>query len=421
MAQASETDKTEGDMTPKNRTLFLAVAGALGLPEAAVAQSSSVQIYGRLYPQFQGSKTSGATAPGTPQAALSTLTGPSAATGDLRYRNEVNSSNSRLGFRGTEDLGNGLRAVWQIEQRVRIDTGNDVWANRDSFLGLAGNFGTVRLGNMDSVYKNVGDVMSFLGVSSGNIVSNSTILSRIGFASRAVQGGEADFHARIPNSVVYETPSFGGFRFQAQYSPDERRTGDINARLQSYGAVYEAGPLYLALAHEIHDDFFGGSNAVASNGLAGLSNTGVAGAHSKDRATRGTVMYTFGNTRVTADLARKEYKETGGAAGRFESYRHRTYQLGAEHRFGNVTGAISYADANAGTCSLFGGVACSTSGLEGRQLNLGAAYNFSRRTSLFGLYSLLRNGSSARYTTNQNDVGAGADLKQWAVGVSHTF
>jgi predicted porin len=421
MAQARETDKTEGDMTLKNRTLFLAVAGALGLPEAAAAQSSSVQIYGRLYPQFQGSKTSGATAPGTPQGSLSTLTGPSAATGDLRYRNEVNSSNSRLGFRGTEDLGNGLRAVWQIEQRVRIDTGNDVWANRDSFLGLAGNFGTVRLGNMDSVYKNVGDVMSFLGVSSGNIVSNSTILSRIGFASRAVQGGEADFHARIPNSVVYETPSFGGFRFQAQYSPDERRTGDINARLQSYGAVYEAGPLYLALGHEIHDDFFGGSNAVASNGLAGLSNTGVAGAHSKDRATRGTVMYTFGNTRVTADLARKEYKETGGAAGRFESYRHRTYQLGAEHRFGNVTGAISYADANAGTCSLFGGVACSTSGLEGRQLNLGAAYNFSRRTSLFGLYSLLRNGSSARYTTNQNDVGAGADLKQWAVGVSHTF
>jgi predicted porin len=132
-------------------------------------------------------------------------------------------------------------------------------------------------------------------------------------------------------------------------------------------------------------------------------------------------MYTFGNTRVTADLARKEYKETGGAAGRFESYRHRTYQLGAEHRFGNVTGAISYADANAGTCSLFGGVACSTSGLEGRQLNLGAAYNFSRRTSLFGLYSLLRNGSSARYTTNQNDVGAGADLKQWAVGINHTF
>ena len=67
----------------------------------------------------------------------------------------------------------------------------------------------MRLGSMDTVYKNLGDTLSFLGVSSGNFISTSNILSKPGIGSSSA----SSFHLRRANSIVYESPEFGGFQF----------------------------------------------------------------------------------------------------------------------------------------------------------------------------------------------------------------
>ena len=84
----------------------------------------------------------------------------------------------------------------------------------------------------------------------------------------------------------------------------------------------------------------------------------------------------------------------------------------------------SYGQGGAGNCTRVGGIACSTAGLDGKMLNLGASYALSRRTSLFAIASQMTNGSSG---SNQNvrqgvpSPSVGADIRQVALGLNHTF
>ncbi|WP_407280893.1 porin [Aromatoleum evansii] len=395
-----------------NRAIHAALA-AVGIvaPLVAQAESANVVIYGKLYPEIVYVRANGATEAG---GRVSTLSSAAKAE-EIDSHSEVNASNSRLGFRGTEDLGNGYKAEFQIEQVVPVDTGGGELATRDSFVGLSGGFGRVRLGNIDTVYKSLGDTLSFLGVSSGNFVSNSSILSKSALGS----GKTGSFHLRAPNSVLYESPEFGGLQLHAQYATDEAKTDERNPYLQSYGIEYRNGPLYLALAHEIHTDYFGGSR----NARSSVSNvTAAPGANSRDTGTRATVRYKFGSSRVEVDYAVLKYKESDGVANGFKEYEQRAYAISAEHSIGNWTIAASYARASPEDCSLVGGRACSTSGLDGAQLNLGAGYSLSKRTSLFALVSRLNNGRSARYSNLAiGKPDAGADITQAALGISHSF
>ncbi len=417
------------------KILTVAVAAALGSgfqslafaqedPEGAPierTQAGNVEIYGKLYPEFTNAKSTGATAAGT---AVSTLQKVTPIGLDLMSRNSVDSLNSRLGFRGREDLGGGLRAVWQIENQVPLDNGGSdgVLAKRDSFVGLGGGFGTVRLGNMDTVYKNTGDPIRFMGLASGNFVSTSNIISKAGIGTSST----SSFNLRQKNSVVYNSPQLGGVQVSAQYSPDETRTGNLNAYLASFGVSYRVGGLSVGLAHEIHNDFFGGSNNVPA--AIANSTSGTTDVRSKDRATRAAVMYGFAATRIGLDVSQIEYKETGPiASGHFEDYKHKTWALVWEQRWGGPwRTVVAYASSAAGTCSLAGGVACDTHGLNGKLIALGGEYSFSKRTALFVLAARLTNGESATYNNlSQNpaapDVPTGADITQIAFGVRHDF
>jgi predicted porin len=222
----------------KKSAVAVAVGALFSMPALAQTSGSGIEIYGRLYPQLSLSKSSGATTT-EPPATFVTGTG-----GNHDRRWSIDTSNSRIGFRGREQLGGGLSTVWQIETRVRFDTGaGNFWAGgRNSFLGLAGGFGTVKLGNMDTIYKEYGGAVgSFFGISSGNFVASSNVLSDMGLGGEAGVGrDDTGFHIRAPNSIQYETPEFGGFQVGIQYSPDEAkgnpgrlttRGGDVNADL----------------------------------------------------------------------------------------------------------------------------------------------------------------------------------------------
>ncbi len=398
----------------RKKLLAIALATVAGAPALAQAQSSSVVLYGRFYPEMLIAHGHGSTTPGTMVSTIAPL--PTAANGDTGYQYGLDAANSRLGIRGEEKLSGSLKAIFQLEQSIAVDEGGTSLASRDTFVGLESeDWGTIRLGNMDTVYKNLGDTLSFLSVSSGNFVSVSNTLAK----SPLGTSSSASFHLRRANSVVYESPDFRGFGFLVQYSPDEAKTDTRNADLVSTGVKYENGPLYAAIAYERHRDTFGGSR----NARSSLSNFNDQNAHSTDDSWRGTLQYKIGRTTVEGNLARTEYEERGGAAGKFGDYRHVSWSLGADHRMGPWRFAASYARAQEGSCSLLGGAPCSTEGLDGDQINLGAMYYLSRRTQLFALASWLNNGKSARLTNNSGfvTVTPGTDTDSYALGILHSF
>ena len=438
------------------RTALAVAVGGLFIAPAVQAQIvfgneqlGTLQLYGKLYPQFGYATSKDATQPGAAVSNLVTGTasntlaaGPAIPTPGARKAVDV--QNSYIGFRGERDLRNvgaGLKFIWQIEQSVNFDVGTTAfWSNRNSFLGARTNFGTVKLGNMDTIYKEYGDTMQMFGIASGNFVSASNVLSHIGVGN----SGNGRFHERRANSMQYETPQFAGFTAGYQYSPDETRdttqlpgaacvaaapagttaTGTCgrDGSLHSYGLKWDTQRFYASIHQEIHNDSFGGSSNVA----AGLSNIATNGAHSRDTGTRFSGEWRYNeNQRVVFDVSRLRYRERGqGPTGaKFEAYNHNTWGIGWDGGFGGpLRLAVHYIRGTEGNCSITNGVPCSTMGLTGYMINAGVRWRFDRQTFIYLIGSKLQNGPSARYDNWANaDPARGADILQLATGVSYTF
>lgn len=402
-------------MTHNKLPLVIAIAAAIAAP-AALAQSS-VTVYGKLYPHLINEKGSGATAVGTPR---STLSSSLPGTNGVAKNNGMTSGNSRFGIRGVEDLGGGLKAVFQLESSLAVENGTtsapQFW-DRDTFIGLdSKQFGTLRLGQMDTIFKNYGDTLGILGVSSGTFMSSSNILRKPGYGTSST----ARFHERFGNSIQYESPELSGFQVGVQVSDDAVSAIAGDQKAYSFGLKYDNGPWYVAIAHEIHKDFFGGS-AQAPSALRNTIATGTA----KDKATQFTVEWRMNKQhKFEFDVIQKQYNETG-AVGRFQSYKNTAYLLAMENRWSDQWRTAAHVvKSNAGSCSLIGGAACTTDGLDGTKITLGAAYYLSKRTYGFGAIAKLTNGKSARFSTAQLSdarTNYGEDLTQVAVGIAHSF
>ncbi len=161
-------------------------------------------------------------------------------------------SGSRFGFKGTEDLGNGLTVGFILEDGIKSDTGvdDDVLFNRESSLFLQGGFGKVAFGRIGSFNGGVSSwakygVMSAFGTSWGNY---------------SAQAGTWAMGAGMWNNMIaYETPSFAGFKVFAQYGMgnqlkdgSDKLVGDENEstsdRYYAIGTSYNNGPLSLYFA-----------------------------------------------------------------------------------------------------------------------------------------------------------------------------
>ncbi len=419
----------------KRKAIALAV-GALFIAPAAHAQITfgnesigTVQLYGKLYPQFASAKGQGSSQPGTEVSTLVSRNGVlgGSAVEDHRQRWAVDSQNSYIGFRGERNLGTGLKGIWQVEQQVDLDFGtptDGVFSNRNSFVGLGHRtFGTVKLGNMDTIYKEYGDTFSMFGISSGNFVSASNVLSHIGVGRSNV----ARFHERRANSVQYQTAEFAGFQAGLHYGPDEARGEPgrgINANLWSYGVKWDSERFYASVHQEIHNDFFGASSnipdATVANSTSASGNT-----RSRDSATRFSSEFRFfGSQRIVFDIARLHYVESGqtGTSGKFQEYKKPNWAIGWDGGFGPWRLATQFIRAGKGACQLTGGVDCNTVGLQSTLITLGARYRFDRQTFVYAIAARLQNGPSARMDNWANtDPNRGEDVKQFAVGVSYSF
>jgi predicted porin len=412
----------------KRKALALAV-GALFAAPAAHAQLTmgndqigTFQIYGKFYPQVATFKGTDATQPGETMSTL--VAAPAAAVPDHGNRLSVDSQNSYLGFRGERNIMAGWKAMIQLEQSVDLefDAAGGTFSNRNTFAGLGHKtFGTVKLGNMDTIYKEYGDTMSMFGISSGNFVSASNVLSHIGTGS----SNTARFHERRPHSIQYQTGEFGGFQGGIQYAPDELK-GDpgrtINAYTLSYGVKWDSERFYVSLHQERHNDLFGGSNNVAA---AVANSTAVTGAtRSKDTGTRLSGEFRFlGTQRIVADVAWLQYKESGQVgAGRFAEYKKPNWAIGWDGGFGAWRIATQLVVAGEGKCSLSGGTSCSTTGLGAALWTIGTRYRFDRQTFIYAIAGFVSMDTSALHDNWANGTPSrGSDTMQTALGISYTF
>ena len=402
----------------KNALVF-AVAAALIVPSAMAQKKekddpdSIVELYGKIYPEWYIPKGSGATSAGVTTCSICS---PAAGENAVVRRSMIEASNSRFGVRGHEKLGGGLRAIWQLETQFLVDQNTTPFAARDSFVGLKGGWGTVKLGRMDTPFKEYGDDVSFLGVSSGNFTSTSTVYRHIGMGTQA---NAARFHERRINAVQYESPDLGPAEFKVQWSTNENKTATRDPHVWSVGGQVELGAFEILLGYELHKDLFG----LSANVPAAMRNTTDQAVRSKDQAYAVALKWKLGSHQFEIDANKKKYEETGtSVAGRVRSYENNSYMFLWDWRINaQWRAAAHYVKATAGKCSRVN-VACNTSGLKGEQLSAGLAYHFSRRTYLFFMYSSVRNDFSARFNpTFDDDVNPGEDVSQIAVGIHTSF
>ena len=420
------------------KALVLAIGAALAIP-AAYAQKgggakeedadSVVVLYGKIYPELvrERGKNPTPTSCTIANGCLATFAQPADGVTNIISRTEMESSNSRFGVRGHEKLGRDLRAIWQLETEFHVDNNDSRFAQRDSFVGLSSKkFGAVKLGRMDTPFKEYGDDISFLGISSGNFVSTSSVLRLFGIG----QSSAARFHERRVNAVQYESPDIGPAEFKVQYSTNEADTAaGRKPHVWSFGGALEFGNLRILAGHEVHWDLLGLS---ANVGTSSMSNSSIASARSKDRASEVAITYKLGNHQLEADYEWHEWKEFGqpattalSALGKVARYKNNSWMLNWQARWTDrIRTQVHYVHATAGECSrsfLITAAPCITDGLDGTMISAGLAYYFSRRTYLFFLYQQLRNGKSAVFASGSQEPNTGEDVTQYAVGIHTSF
>jgi predicted porin len=190
----------------KKHLIAAAVAGALAVP--AMAQ---VTVYGIMDVAVRSS---------SPDAGASTTTMVS---GSFHT--------SRLGFRGTEDLGGGLKASFTLEGVVAVDTGATTLGSRESSVALSGGFGEIRLGRTDTSQSEAIDLIAHFA-NIGNFGLN----------------GAPEYTADAADTIRYTSPSMGGVTIQVGQTLGDERTGGQD--LNSISLAYAAGPFSVGVAYD---------------------------------------------------------------------------------------------------------------------------------------------------------------------------
>jgi predicted porin len=205
----------------KKRALFAAIAAAAS--GAAWAQTN-VQIYGIM------------------DAGIEHVTNANASGGDVTKVYSGGANNSRLGFRGSEDLGGGLKAVFNLESGLLIDTGNydGTLFRRQANVGLEGKFGRVVIGrSFTTVYDFVNpfDPMGYAPRYSWIPTGNGTLSSKYGMTTG------------FDNMVKYQG-SFDKLKVGASYGAGEVAGNASDGRKLAAGAAYELGALRFVVTGE---------------------------------------------------------------------------------------------------------------------------------------------------------------------------
>ena len=340
------------------KLMALAVAGACVAPTAMAQTANPVTLYGRVYVMFESVEAKG---------------GPSSATQSSRTR--VSDQSSLLGVRGTEDLGGGLKAFFQLETAFNPDGGGNTYATRNSGIGLQGGWGSILMGRWDSPYKVVGYGPDIFGD-----------LTIAGITSALHDRG--NFDARLQNVIQYWTPNMGGFQAKLAMTANEDKTATADPKTFSANLTYGKGPLKLQYGYEKKEDQ-GGFAKQEGNELTGEFTMGAF-----KLALMGEEIKKSGTKKQQNWLASVIY-----TAGKHEL----AYQF-QQSKDGGASAAATQPECDVNTVAYF--------------------YNWSKRSQLVGLYTKVDNNAAGvcRFGTGAlGTLGNGNDQEGFAIGIKHVF
>ncbi|MCR4297728.1 MAG: porin [Gallionella sp.] len=365
----------------KKKLITLAVASTLVTAAAvsapAFADTSNVTVYGVAHVSYDL----------TDNGVVST--------------NKVSSNQSRLGLKGSEDLGDGLSAVWQVEQQINLDTGSNALATRNSFLGLSSaSMGTALLGRHDTPYK--------IATRGLDLFADSIADNRGLMGTTAGGGGFTGVHdARLDNVVAYISPAMSGFTGAiAHVSGAElvSTSAQVKGNAWSVAGMYGDGPINASLAYQVVN--VGTANTGTMGGFRGL------GANDKAKAWK-----LGGGYKMDAITVNAAYEKTSNTIGGASAGGQNNWYLGGKYGFGNDAVKLAYTRA---------GDVQATSNTGAKQWALGYDHSMSKRTTLYALYTRINNDTNAAYglatTTGATAAaGNGQDPSAWSFGMKHTF
>ncbi|WP_269531160.1 porin [Chitinimonas sp. BJYL2] len=345
-----------------NRILTAAVLAALAAP--VLANDNNVTLYGRADVGVE-SNDDGKTS-----------------------RFVVQSLASRIGFKGEENLGDGLKAIWQVESTVGFDdsanSGN--FASRNSFVGLRGDFGSVIAGNTDTPFKLLAKGVDLLWNQADPL--------------EHVTHGKAsglNVHTRQTNTVQYHSPNWDGFQFKLGYSPDENKGTYTGATAGSRRDTLSGSAEYATKTWNV-GAAYDRKNEPTARG-ADLTAIKLIGSIKLDQLTLGAAWSKLDN----------------GASGAAEKSVD-TWTLQAAYALGKTTlrAAVAQADESAGNAR--DGVDFYSAQID---------YALSKRSTVYAYYAAIQNEANARarfdYGSNKFTPLAGNDPRVLGVAIRHNF
>jgi len=341
----------------------------------------------------------------------------------------LDSHGNYIGFKGVEDLGNGLKAVFVYETAISADAGGAFSGTRDSYIGLAGGFGTVAAGNLTHPLRAFGAKVELLPGAAGF----GTMASLTG----TIAGLKTGADDRASNAVAYISPSFGGFTAIGAYVNGENKpSSSVNSKAWQLAGQYENGPLFVGAGyHRANDATFKAATAatfatstdplfVDAGGNVGVVETKAAAAAiaaDKARVIRVVAAYTFpSNTKLTALYDNTKTTGTTGAGA--AELKRQAYSLGVAQGFGKNTVGLEFARANK--------LKADGNAVADSSANIVTAlygYELSKRTMLHARYSRLANqaGTNTNFynlpVSNGVAGSNGSDYTGFSVGLRHSF
>ena len=428
----------------QKKIIALAIAAAISAP--AFADTSNVTVYGVADVSYDSINT------GTSGNAGKTgvLGAATAANIQGARSNRVSSNSSRLGVKGSEDLGDGLTAVWQIESLINIgdatgtsgsaSTGGAI-GNRNTFLGLSSaTAGTVVLGRHDTPYKiatraydlftdGIADNRSIMGgqslvtVNPAGVGNTGGVTATTGTFASAV----SNFDGRQDQVLAYISPKLGNMATLAigyvnlnpalSTATGNKATATSMAGMFDFGAGFDG-----SLAYEVHDLT---SVNLAAGGLITGSPALAAGV--KEKATKLGLGY-----KQDAFAIGFEYEKTSDNLGSSQTtptvaysdlFGHSAYYLSGKYSV-TASDTIKAAYTHAGSLN------SDTTGTTGaKQFTLGYDHALSKRTNVYALYTKISNQANAAYALSgassvggtSTIAGLGASPSAVAFGLRHTF
>lgn len=310
---------------------------------------------------------------------------------------------SRLGFRGVEDLGSGLKANFVMETGFCGDsnantsttpnfcTGGNAFMGREARVGLSGDFGALDLGRQYTPAFIVLNTLDPFGTGTAGQITN-LFDSTGGYAV----AGANSANPRMNNTVKFSTANYGGFTASIGYGFGEVAGNSTAGRSAGLNAQYSNGPIYVGFAY--HTAKNAANTDERKNGLLGATyDFGPAKAH-----------FAYGTTKNS--IAQGGIVTPPVAGGNINNGDGRNVMLGVSAPLGAGRLMASYIRHDDRGVNNF----------DANQFGIGYSYALSKRTSLYTAYAKISNKNNAFYTVG-NAGNNGIGNSAFNLGVAHTF